>query len=202
MKFHSRRDIRSGTQRRALSRIAKLQPRVGVITNPANVRTHQRGEEGIDELQYPFTATEIGSERNAPTTLSVTPLFFVVSENARIGETKPIDALLHIADQKAVALAATTRANDRVLRRVDVLAFIDEHMLELPLPGSRRFRGLTACIDEQLQCKLFEIRKVHDALRALRLREFFRELPRKQQQRAHRFAHPVPIVSQRIAAIA
>src|ERR1043166_2048762 len=157
MKFHSRRSIRIGTQRRPFSRIAKLQPRVGVITNPADVRTHQRGEEGVDELQYPFTAAEIVSERNALATLSAAPFFFIATKDVRVGETKSVDALLHISHEKAVALAAAHRANDCVLRRVDVLAFIDEHMLEFPLPGSRRFRGLTARIDEQLQCKLFEI---------------------------------------------
>src|SRR2546425_4692407 len=67
---------------------------------------------------------------------------FVVAKNPRVGETEPVNALLHVAHQKTVRFSSVTadRFNDLILGLIDVLVFIDKNVVELSPPLLRRRR--------------------------------------------------------------
>src|SRR4051794_32149079 len=55
-----------------------------------------------------------------------------LEKQLRIGQTKSVDALLHIADAEEITRRfARNQRQDRVLKLVHTLIFIDQHMLEL-----------------------------------------------------------------------
>ena len=84
---------------------AKNQVRVRVISHAADLFAHEQAEEGIDEIEHGFVAAEIVRERNCfARVLIFAPEFFVGLKNFRIGEAEAVDALLHIADEKAIRL--------------------------------------------------------------------------------------------------
>src|SRR5262249_22029838 len=124
MQFHARTGIRAPAQHAPLVRHAEAQLRLRIVSNSAQLAAHELSEKRIDELKNRFAAAKIFGQRDRHTG-SVAPGFGVVLENARVGETKSIDALLHVANQKTVRFRAFTaqRFDDFVLRRVDVLVF-------------------------------------------------------------------------------
>ncbi len=124
------------------------------------------------------------------------PCGFVGLENVRVGEPKAIDALLHVADEKAIAGGATQRGEDGVLRGVDVLIFVHEDVREPALPG-RGNPGLA----QQFERVLFEVAKVHAAKLAFARGKLSGELAFELQQREHGLPRPFPILHQRIMRV-
>ncbi len=67
-----------------------------------------------------------------------------IGEEGRLGEAESVYALLDVADDEEIVRPirvglAADQADDRLLQRVDVLKFIDEHMVELSVQrGGRR----------------------------------------------------------------
>src|ERR1700759_4103480 len=93
----------------------------------------------------------------------LTPKFFVGLENFWVRETKTIDALLHVADQKTICVCAFAADGPQngVLRLVDVLIFIHENKFETRLPFLRqRRRTIRRGVPKQAQGELFQVGKI------------------------------------------
>src|SRR6185369_2133724 len=106
------------------------------------------------------------------------PALFVIAKDFWVGESKPIDALLHVADEKAIGLRflSAQGGDDRILGAIDVLALIDKNESKpfLPLPGNRG-------VAQQPKSKLLQIGKINAAQLAFRFAEGSGEFARQPQ---------------------
>src|SRR6266446_7440323 len=133
-------------------------------------------------MQKRLAAAEIIRERNPRSSVArLAPLRLVVAKDFWVGESKPINALLHVANQETIGLRllAAQGGDDGVLGPIYVLALIDKNESEplLPPPGNRG-------IAQQTKRKLFQIRKVNAAQFAFRFAKSGGEFARQPQERA------------------
>src|SRR5437868_14100322 len=114
------------------SLLGKSEVKFGALIelHTAHFRLHQVRENSVEKIQQRFTAAEIVAERNDLSFVATAPARLIRLKNPGIGETETIDALLHVTDEEAIARLAADRANDRVLRRVDVLTLIHKNVME------------------------------------------------------------------------
>ena len=113
-------------------------------------------------------------------TRAVAPARGVALENGGVRQTKPVDALLDVADQKAIRAGtfAAERFDDLVLGGVDVLVLIHEHPAKLPAPLLRDASGLVGLpVPKQAQSMLLEVVKIQQTELMLVLAESVVELP-------------------------
>src|SRR5260370_20558929 len=132
------------------------------------------------------------------------PSLFVLAKNPRVGESEPVNALLHVAHQKTVRFspAAADRFDDLILGLLDVLVFIHENVVEVPPPLlRRRRRPAGGRVAEEAKGKLLDVGEIDAAQLAFGPGELRAKRPRQLQQRDHVRPYPIPILGERIALL-
>ena len=191
---------------RVLHDRGKLVP--GGVLDLSGLTGHQPAENTIDRLQQRPACAEVLAQLNRHAAGSTAIPLAAPEEQVRLGETESIDALLHIADAEQIprhALIAPTfptcESQNLLLHRVDVLVFIDQHVLIalMQTPGQvARLPGLarTARCAKQVQRCVFKVREVQRVLTSLRLIIAIFELPHEVQKHGRVRKRPPNIIDQ------
>ena len=110
MEFDGRSGVRCPPKRAAFLRRAEAQHRLLVILHSANLAPHQHGKQRIDEFEDAFATAEILDKRD-DLALPAAPAFDIPLEDVRVGQPKPVNALLDVPDQKQYLRAARLSAS-------------------------------------------------------------------------------------------
>ena len=112
--------------------------RLGRIVAAGVFRRVDRREHGVDELGDAAVAAEIFAQEHRLPLHSAVVGAAVGLENLRLGVAEAVDALLDVADHKAVVRLGNRRKN-QILQAVYVLIFVDadfvERVLQFPTEG-------------------------------------------------------------------
>ena len=148
-----------------------------LVVYPPSVLGHQPLEHVVDKLQNARIAAIVAVEfeRRAPVGMSDVVVEFV-DENADLGQTEPIDALLGVPDHKGVVSPAD-RAQDVLLHIVCVLIFVDADIV-VTRPDLFARLGIVQDLDRVV----FEIVKVELVVLALVLGVFGDHRPHRLAQ--------------------
>src|ERR1044071_9324407 len=104
------------------------------IINSPKGRRHEGAKQRIDEIQDRLTAAEVLGEQQRPAFPGgFLPCCSIALKDARSSLAKTVDALFNVADHETIPAGLLQRAQDLVLRGIDILVFIDENAMEAPL---------------------------------------------------------------------
>src|SRR5437899_1725404 len=100
-------DGRTITRCQVFARLGSAEPQMNIrlVCHSPDLRAHQGREKRVDEMQQRLPAPEIVRQGNsAPAVVCAPPEFLVFAKDFRIGEAKPIDALLDVTHEKSIRL--------------------------------------------------------------------------------------------------
>ena len=166
------------------------QPRRIVIVQLTERARHDVGKDVVGRFQHRAARAEILPQEDAPRRTGrglaeIRKARVFVEKDRRIGETKAVDRLLDVADEKEVAALARHGAEDEILHLRHVLIFIDHDLGVPPRELARKLRRRAVVVREQLRGHVLEIGEVHKAAPPLFGGVGRAEVQRQRQQRLH-----------------
>ena len=163
-----------------------------IIEKLHSLRCHDLRKYEIDCRKHLGTTAEIPCEINAGTGITPLASFLIRSillqEKRRVGQSKAIDALLHISHgKKVMRLRLHQQGQNGLLNPVDILVLIHHDLLIFFLQGkcrsSRKKLSRRRLLRTQyIECKMLQITEIHQRPLALGRREIISERMRERAE--------------------
>ena len=175
--------------------------RIGVL-QAADSWAHAHREYIVYSSDYFAAGAEIVAEqdlsfrpRGSGGNLVIPFVFF--QEDSRIRQTKPVDGLFYVADQKAIPAFGSENGENGILDSVGVLVLIHQHLpVALSnLPGGGGGAG-AALPHQQVQRPMLQISEVQNSSAALCMTVVIRKLPHQMDQPPNGRGHVCHIFQQ------
>jgi hypothetical protein len=88
MQFDSRCGVAGAAECVAFFWRAEAERGLVVVSQPADLRLHERAEDGVDEIQDRLTTAEVFGEGNGLAVAAFAPARGVIAENVRVGTAR------------------------------------------------------------------------------------------------------------------